>query len=211
MSIQLINQEDTRVRTNYILIDYENVQQLSVFSILEQENFKVIIFIGANQTKISTDIVIPLQRLGSNVSYIQIASSGPNALDFHIAYYIGQLSAAEPNAYFHIISKDTGFDPLISHLKTNKILAYRSHDISNIPVIKTANSRTLPEKLDMIITFLEKRGTSRPRTVKTLANTISSLFQNKLPKGEVVAILNTLSRQKLISITDTKVSYSLSR
>jgi len=199
------------VRTNYILIDYENVQQLSVFSILEQENFKVIIFVGANQTKIATDIVIPLQRLGSNVSYIQIASSGPNALDFHIAYYIGQLSAAEPNAYFHIISKDTGFDPLISHLKTNQILAYRSHDISNIPAIKTANSKTLPEKLDMIITSLEKRGTSKPRTVKTLANTISSLFQHKLPKGEVVAILNTLSRQKLISITDTKVSYSLSR
>lgn len=211
MSIQLINQEDACVRTNYILIDYENVQQLSVFSILEQENFKVIIFIGANQTKIATDIVIPLQRLGSNVSYIQIASSGPNALDFHIAYYIGQLSAAEPNAYFHIISKDTGFDPLISHLKTNKILACRSHDISNIPAIKTVNSKTLPEKLDMIITSLEKRGTSRPRTVKTLANTISSLFQNRLPKGEVVAILNTLSRQKLISITDTKVSYSLSR
>jgi hypothetical protein len=52
--------------------------------------------------------------------------NGTNALDFHIAYYIGRLAAKCPDAYFHIISKDTGFDPLIKHLKGQGISCQRS-------------------------------------------------------------------------------------
>ena len=41
-------------------------------------------------------------------------------LDFHIAYYLGDLAVKEPDADFYILSKDTGFDPLIEHLEGRK-------------------------------------------------------------------------------------------
>jgi hypothetical protein len=78
------------------------------------------------------------------VEYVQISGSGPNALDFHIAFYIGQFAAQDPTACFHIVSNDTGFDPLIEHLKSRKISAARTPSIDSIPAIKNggANSPT---------------------------------------------------------------------
>ena len=196
------------MRTNYVLIDYENVQP-SALSVLEKEHFKVIVFVGANQTKVTFDVAAQLQRLGPSASYVKISGNGPNALDFHIAYYIGHLAAVEPDAYFHIISKDTGFDPLIAHLKTRKIFACRSRDISDMPIVKAANSKTPSEKLAVVIANLKQRGASKPRTVKTLSSTISSLFQKALAENEVDAILKALEKQGHVTVSGTKVAYSL--
>ena len=196
------------MRTNYVLIDYENVQP-SALSVLEKEHFKVVVFVGANQAKVAFDVAAQLQRLGPSASYVKISGNGPNALDFHIAYYIGHLTAAEPDAYFHIISKDTGFDPLISHLKSKKIFACRSKDISDMPIVKAANSKTQPEKLAVIVANLKQRGASKPRTVRTLSSTISSLFQKALAEDELAAILKHMEQQGFITVTGTKVGYSL--
>jgi len=196
------------MRTNYVLIDYENVQP-SALSVLEKEHFKVIVFVGANQAKVTFDVAAQLQRLGPSASYVKISGNGPNALDFHIAYYIGHLAAAEPDAYFHIISKDTGFDPLIVHLKTKKIFACRSKDIGDIPIVKAANSKTQPEKIAVVVTNLKQRGASKPRTVKTLSSTISSLFQKALAEDELAAILKHMEQQGFVTVTGTKVAYSL--
>jgi hypothetical protein len=76
-----------------------------------------------------------------------ISGNGPNALDFHIAYYVGEISQKDPDAYFHIISKDTGFDPLIQHLRKRGIKIHRERDIGEIPVLKVSSSTTDTEKL----------------------------------------------------------------
>lgn len=112
------------MKKNYVLIDYENVQPTAIEA-LEHENFHVIVFVGASQSKVTYEVASVLQRMGDRASYIKISGSGSNALDFHIAYYIGRLAAKEPEAYFHIVSKDTGFDPLLQHLKSKKISASR--------------------------------------------------------------------------------------
>jgi len=91
-----------------VLIDYENVQP-EAMAVLDKEHFKVIVFIGANQVKVSFEVASVLQRMGERAEYIKITGNGSNALDFHVAFYIGQLAAKEPEAYFHIVSKDTGF------------------------------------------------------------------------------------------------------
>ncbi len=46
---------ERNIRTNYIFIDYENVQPLS-FDLPKGYTFKVILFLGANQTKIPIEI-----------------------------------------------------------------------------------------------------------------------------------------------------------
>ncbi len=196
------------MRTNYVLIDFENVHPKNL-GILKGHDFKVIVFVGANQTKIALELATAMQSLGDNAKYIQISGNGPNALDFHIAFYIGEISANDNNCYFHIISKDTGFDPLIRHLKTKKIYAQREKDISEIPLLKISNSESLTERVDSIIEFLKSRGSAKPRAVKTLSNSINSLFMKKLGDSELAEIVDELIKRKVVIVNGTKVSYDL--
>jgi hypothetical protein len=76
------------LRINYVLIDYESVQP-EALSVLHEEHFRLIVFVGATQAKVSFETAAALQRMGNRAEYIKIAGTGPNALDFHIAFYIG--------------------------------------------------------------------------------------------------------------------------
>jgi len=89
---------------NYILIDFENVQPKEL-SDLNAEHFRIIVFAGASQ-KVPIPLAKALQPMGSRAEYIQISGNGPNALDFHIAFYIGWFAKQDKTAQFYIISKD---------------------------------------------------------------------------------------------------------
>jgi hypothetical protein len=104
------------LKTNYVLIDYENVQVKSL-ALLKDGQFRVRVFLGPNNTKLPVELVLAMQELGDRAEYIVLETPGANALDFHIAYYLGVLASSDPLGFFHIISKDTGFDPLIKHLE----------------------------------------------------------------------------------------------
>lgn len=194
------------MKNNYILIDYENVQPKSL-SILNGHDFKVIVFVGENQAKIPFELASALQVLGSNASYVKIGGNGPNALDFHIAFYIGQLAEKDPDAYFHIISKDSGFDPLIKHLKGRKIHAQREKDLAEIPLLRISSTTSIEEKIEAIVKSLTARGHARPRKVKTLANTINALFMKKLEEGELVALIEQLKKRGIIVVNNENISY----
>ena len=195
--------------TNYVLIDFENVQPKNL-EILTNHPFKIFVFVGANQAKLPFDLAAAMQDLGDNAKYIKISGNGQNALDFHIAFYVGQLSLQDPDGYFHIISKDTGFDPLIKYLKARKIKIQRERDLAEIPVLRISRSTSNDEKIAAIIKNLAGRGQSRPRKVKTLANTINSLFTKKLEESELMSLVNELQERKYIVINQGNVSYKLS-
>jgi hypothetical protein len=191
------------------LIDYENVQP-DTLGALDKEHFKVVVFVGASQSKVSFEVASLLQRLGSRADYVKISGNGSNALDFHIAFYIGQMAASDPEAYFHIVSKDAGFDPLIAHLKSRKILACRSRSVADMPIVKAANSKSLPERMQVVVANLLQRGSARPRTIKTLSSSIGSLFQKTLPEGEIGSILQELQDKGYIAVSEGKVVYTCS-
>ncbi|MCC5867004.1 MAG: hypothetical protein JJU27_00720 [Gammaproteobacteria bacterium] len=196
------------MRTNYVLVDYESIQPATM-AVVDREHFKTLVFIGANQTKVPTEFADALQRMGPRAEYVRISGNGPNALDFHIAFYIGQLAAADPKAYFHIVSNDTGFDPLLRHLKARKVLADRVKSIEEIPLVKTNGATSKEAKLACIITRLQQMKTAKPRTVKTLGTTISALFQKQIDDKEIESLIKALEKRAEISIEDNKVSYSL--
>ena len=196
------------MRTQYVLIDYENVQPGSLAG-LDAEHFRVLVFVGASQNKLAFDTAAAVQKLGARAEYVKIAGNGSNALDFHIAFHIGHLSNQDPTAFFHIISKDTGFDPLIQHLKERKVFASRWKDVADIPLLKAANSKTQAEKIDLVVANIQQRGTSKPRTLKTLTSTINSLFQKQLSDEALVALVKGLQSTGFVTVTDTKVTYAL--
>ena len=194
--------------TNYVLIDFENVQPKNL-KILERHPFKVLVFIGANQTKVPRYVAVAMQALGERAKYVEIDGSGPNALDFHIAYYIGELAAADPTGNFHVISKDRGFDPLIRHLKGKKIQVRRESDLAEIPNLRIPKKAKKDDKIDAIVKNLVGRGHARPRKVKTLQNTISNLVSESLNEAELAALVDELQKRKLIVVNNGNIKYKL--
>ena len=191
-----------------MLIDFENVQPRNI-EILASHPFKVLVFVGASQAKIPFELATAMQQLGDNAQYVKIGGNGKNALDFHLAFYVGELVAKEPEAYFHIISKDTGFDPLIKHLKARKIRIQREKDLAEIPVLRMSTATSDDEKVAAIVKNLAGRGHSRPRKVKPLANTINTLFTKKLEEGELMSLINELKEKRYIVVSEGNVSYKL--
>lgn len=194
--------------TQYVLIDFENVHPKNL-ELLTTHPFKVFVFVGANQTKVPFDLADSMQLLGRSARYIKISGNGQNALDFHIAYYVGELAAKDPDAHFHIISKDRGFDPLIKHLKGRKIRIQRERDLAEIPILRVSNTTSSDEKIAAIIKNLGGRGQARPRKVRTLENTINTLFTKKLDKTELSSLIKELQKRKLIVVNQSNVSYKL--
>jgi hypothetical protein len=194
------------VRKTYLFIDYENVQPESIAG-LEKGNFYILLFLGANQSKLNTNLVRSLQPLGTRVEYVIITGSGKNALDFHIAYYIGERAAIEPDACFHIVSKDAGFDPLIQHLKDRNILAFRSSSTNEISILQKSSFKSLPERTSLVKARLAQME-GKPSTVKTLSSTINALFQKTLSEDEVEMVVKDLCGKGVIAIINkTRVAY----
>ena len=197
------------MKTHYILIDYENVQtkSLAVLQGAPNQAFHIMVFVGTNQSKIPIELVSSMQSFGEKAEYIQITGSGRNALDFHIAYYLGALTEREPKAIFHVISKDTGYDQLIRHLKAKRINVARQKDLFDIPWLSSDNKKPADEQLTAIVENLSARGNSRPRKVKTLKNSIHSLFGNKLEPERIDNLVKDLQERKYIVVKQENVTY----
>lgn len=117
------------------------------------------------------------------------------------------------------ISKDSGFDPFIKHLKTQKVFSCRSKAIEDIPLLKAgqgggpegkAGGVEKPEdKLEMVLANLRQRGAAKPRSVKTLTSTIHALFSKQLEVEQVASLIEALKVAGYIKVDGTKVNYSL--
>lgn len=196
------------MRTNFILVDYENVQPKDL-GLLKDGPFKVKVFLGPNQSKVSVALATTLQCLGNNAEYVVLETAGTNALDFHIAYYIGVLSCENPSAFFHIISKDSGFDPLIKHLKGKKVFAQRSTCIADIPYFKPTLPAAPDAQVEAVVADLVRRKASKPRTQKTLLSTLHALFKKELSEQQLSQLFASLCSRGIVKVEGTKVTYEL--
>lgn len=191
---------------NYILIDYENVQPPDL-GILNGHDVSIHVFLGANQTKLPSSLAMSLQPFGKNAQYILISGNGRNALDFHLAFYLGKLAEADPAGYFHVVSKDKGFDPLVAHLKSRKVRAHRVKDLSELPFLGAPADTSKAERITQLVNNLHARGTSRPRKRKTLLSTIHAHFNKELEVAEVEALLAELIERGWVVLEGETVTY----
>lgn len=219
---------ENELRTNYMFIDYENVQTNSLELLAVSDEFKVLLFLGPKNTKLPIELVIAMQKLGDRAKYITLDTSGNNALDFHIAFYLGNIAISDPTAFLHIISKDTGFDPLIAHLKTKKIYCVRSNSIEAMPCFNTKTTNTnqsipnvqtvakvIPPKkltqstimINNVLEDLNHRGESRPKTVKSLRSTIKAKLGKLTTDETVLLVFNALVKKKHVQINGESISY----
>jgi hypothetical protein len=216
------------LRKNFILVDYENVQPEELPALAQPELFFIKLFIGPANARINVDLAAALQPLGSNVEYIKLATGGKNALDFHIACYLGRLLEKDPKAYFHIISKDTGFDPLIKALVAEKFHVYRCGTLGDIPCLKAAAlavkpgvaapkvvSSALAKKhvaaakkqspsaasasdVQPALEYLNRPKLGKPRTLETLRRSLLTHLKSTHSASHIEQMIDALLKRELI-------------
>ncbi|HWU76620.1 MAG TPA: PIN domain-containing protein [Rhodanobacter sp.] len=188
---------------HFFLIDFENVQPTGIGSLVPG-SCKIMIFLGQNQSKVPVALSRVLQPLGADVEYLQISGSGSNAVDFHIAFYIGRLAMSHPDARFTIVSKDTGFDPLIKHLTSLKIACNRAASLGGAakppspkptPVIKPVTAKPKPAKKLVVTILSEANGGAikkKPASTPDAARVAEVIVRLKGLKAAKPATLKTL-------------------
>ncbi len=211
--------------TNYVLVDFENVQPANLEE-LATGAFRIKVFVGAQQAKgrVSFEFSESMQKLGSHAEYVRIARNGPNAVDMHIAYYIGRTLEKEQHASIYVVSRDTDFDPLMEYLQAKGHSCRRVRTIAEViklvpappkpraAVPQTPARKAQSDRLAPIIKQLHSlRG--KPGTRSSLAKTIASYFAQhnaSLTGKNVEGLIDELIRLKYVSQSGQKVSYHLS-
>jgi hypothetical protein len=219
----------------YILVDLENVQP-GQLPATPHDDLNVWLFAGSAPAKITVQLAAAVHALGSRARYIQMSGSGRNALDFHIACYLGQLTVQFPDAHFTIISKDSGYDPIISHLKKQGIRVKRSPEGCSAPKSaaavpgstrpnspQTTSTVECSERSEFEAAFnaetvaalspteilrrLLETTKSRPRSPKALANLIKSHLQYAIDDTALAHLLRLLAQSGHASVIDDRIEW----
>ena len=190
-----------------LLIDFENVQKIDL-EYLERKDCKVSIFIGSSQNKLPFDLVRSAQKLGTKVEWIKIDGTGSNALDFHIAYYLGTQVSKNPGNEFLILSKDKGFDPLVRYVVKQKVICKR---ITNVAEIDSAKqSRESSREYQKVVANLRKiEKAKRPRNKITLKKHIKTIIGKAGTEEMFDQIIFRLIQEKIIAEGEGKIDYAL--
>ena len=100
----------------HLLIDWENVQPKGdELRVLVPEGSDVWLFHGPQQ---KVDRSSHLLAFGiDKVTLVPRTGKGKNALDFQLSYYIGYISASQPQERFVVVSNDAGYDPMLEHAR----------------------------------------------------------------------------------------------
>lgn len=189
----------------YLYIDYENVQDVNVDLI--KSTIKVMIIVGENQTKVPIDLIQKTQPFGESVQWLRVGGKGRNALDFFIAFFLGKDVSANPSKTFIIYSKDTGYDPLINHLKKKGVKAKRIvsfQELSHHRKIKIdeAGIKRVRDNLDKL------PANKRPKKRKSLTAYILSLLTG-MEQKEIDNVIEDLFIKKIVYEENGIIKYDL--
>jgi hypothetical protein len=109
---------------NHVFVDLENVKKVDP-RVLGRKNYIVHLFLGPLNKKLDVEVVERLLEHSQAVKLIRSPKPGKNALDFVLAYHLGQAVQTDPKAYFHLVTGDEGFDSLVELLKARHVKVKR--------------------------------------------------------------------------------------
>jgi len=184
-------------RTQYIFIDYENVHEKDL-SRIEGRSAVVHLVLGARQQSPRKELHRQMESLAEKAELIRTPLAAKNSLDFVLTCEVGMRAARDPHGYFHIISRDKGYDVVVKHLKELGIFTARRDPLREVPALMTTE-----ERLELLLKHLEKPGTPRPRKRRTLASTIQSFFERALTDQVVEKTIGYLVHKDILRISES--------
>jgi hypothetical protein len=214
---------------NVLLVDYENIGKIDLAAI--PDGVRVPFFFGASQRTVPTEFLKAALRLGERFVPIDIEGQGKNALDFHIAFYLGEYLVRAPDTDCVILSKDKGFDPLVRHLTRRGFAVRRANTM-----LEALGSRAAPaaaprspggprpggragvrresprreggslkdEALQLLAGTQKAR---RPRKRKGLIGVLHSHFARKVPETELQRLVDELIAEGSLSEANGAITY----
>jgi len=193
---------------NVILVDYENVQKIDLKALVEKDAL-VKVFHGKTQ-KFSPEFTQGAIQLGKEkIELIQIKGNGKNALDFHIAYFMGKLSNELQNPVFHIISRDKGFRPLVDFVNTeNKNSCFLGETISDSSILKPIAPAKENDPYKIVVSHLSRNKRARPRRRKSLHNLIMTVCRKEMTEEKADKIIENLVTDGVIEFNNETVTYN---
>jgi len=192
------------VARSVLLVDLENVQKVDLTRVPPEAH--VMIFYGITQKKLPEELVVQAQPLGTRLTWIKISGQGPNALDFHIAYYLGREFALHRDARCAILSRDLGFDPLVRHLQTQDLECRRVATVKDAFPAEVARA-TVADPFDRLLKLLAKEK-QRPLKRKSLEGKVKGWFQT-LSAPEQTALLQRLINEGHVRESGKTLVYDL--
>ena len=187
-------------RTNYIFVDYENIHEVDL-DLVADKPVVVILVLGERHKNLPVDLVEKFLKYPAQVRLVKTGRSGRNALDFVLAYRIGVESVANPRGSFHVVSRDTGFDALIHHLKANHIFAARHESFAKALGGSDGTTPPFEQRINVVTERLTKNKKNRPKREKTLRSQINAYFGKQLSERELDETLKVLVNRKLFEIS----------
>lgn len=187
---------------NHVFVDFENVHKLDLSVIGKSASFTLLV--GARQTRLDAALVEKLMEHAATVQLVRLTSSGNNALDLTVAYYVGRAVMTDPTGCFHIMSKDTGFDPLIEHLRSRNIQARRHDDFTTLTPLAPAKAPSAPPEdlFARVVEHLGKHVNNRPKRKKTLVSHLLALSGKAATEPDVLSLIEKLRQAGRLSIGD---------
>jgi len=164
-----------------LLIDYENVQKVDLSKLPSDALVRV--FVGVMQKKVPTLLARQAQVLGPRLEWIQMEGQGSNALDFHIAHYLGRFVLEYPKARHVILSKDRGFDPLVKHLNGQGFRCERIGQLAALPeaVMPKAEKPVPPPKIASVKTEKSTAAKTKNAVPASAAKTLAVGSKDQMP------------------------------
>ena len=214
---------------NQIFVDFENTQLIDL-SLTHNKAVKITFLIGDKQKHLPIQFVKQLVIYSQKIQLIETQSAGKNALDFILAFYLGQACYQHKNHAFYIVSKDKGYDSLVQHLRLSDVKIERYDEFSQIPLFTTQkvqnksithvaiNHKTvssikqkelISEKLQIIIEYLRKNTNNRPKKQDSLVNFLKSHLKTVTLANIDQLILQEMVRKTIVTIDNKSVTYNL--
>jgi hypothetical protein len=191
-------------RLNYIFVDFENVQEQQLDRIANKP-VKLSLILGERHRSLPLDFVKLIHKYSDQVELVSTGLAGKKALDFVLACEVGSRCEKDPKGYFHVLSRDKGFDALIKHLKAKGVLAARHAAFSEIPVLMN-----LDERVKVVADHFKANQTSRAKTRNTLESQIQAFFGKALSQEEVEATVQGLVEEGVMALSkDARVTYTI--
>jgi PIN domain len=183
------------IRTNYIFIDFENVHETDWDRIVGKP-VKAMLILGEQHKYIPIAVVKKLLKCAGQVELIETKQTGKDAADIVLAQHIGEQTKDDPHGYYHIVSRDKGFDALITHLKGHGILAARRASFSDIPVLMNT-----AERVQLLTAFFKDNPLNHPKTRQSLESQIQALLGKALSPQDLAATVEGLIAAKVITLS----------
>ena len=172
------------------LIDYENVN-VDGFNGLSSctENDYIKIFYTNRAETLTFGLHRRLSESKSKIEYYKVENGSKNALDFQLSSYLGFLISSNPNDKYYIVSKDKGYEILISFWQKYKNL---NCQISLVSDLSLKNEQEEKNKLKQSI-----KTALSDTNYNDLSNDIFALIEKyKTKQGINNALVKTYESKK---------------